>query len=261
MVQFVQLSKDKYSEHALLDLNDLTGYANRVTLPIYGAEISRLALQYPLAFIQQENGFGIHLLCSLSSESPNAWITSEGKWLGNYIPAIIRQSPFTVLPNDEGERIICVDQDDPRLGDAGRSLFNNGEPTEFLNNIIKLLEQLYFNGEGTQKAINLISSYELIIPWPITVSHSEEFEIPVKDIFRIDEAKLNQLEDDQWLALKHVGAIPLIYGQLLSMGHLGKLLQILKHRVGVTSNRAVAAENLDAFFGEDDDSALNFDNI
>jgi len=261
MVQFVALSKEKHAEFALSDLNDLSAYVSRPTLPVYGAEISRLALHYPLAFIHQEQGYGVHLLCSLSSELPNAWITPEGKWLGNYIPAILRQSPFTIVPNDEGKRIVCVDQDNPRLGDQGRPLFEAGQPTEFLSGMIKLLEQLYLNGVGTQKAIDLIASYELIVPWPLIVRRGEEQELPIKGVFRIDEAKLNQLEDDQWLALRRAGAIPLIYGQLLSMGHLAKLLQILQHKTDLLANNAVAAENLNAFFGEDDDSGLNFDSI
>ncbi|MBT4347492.1 MAG: SapC, partial [Methylococcales bacterium] len=123
------------------------------------------------------------------------------------------------------------------------------------------LEQLYLNGVGTQKAIDLIASYELIVPWPLIVRHGEAQETPIKGVFRIDEAKLNQLEDDQWLALRRAGAIPLIYGQLLSMGHLGKLLQILQHKTDLLANNAVAADNLNAFFGEDDDSGLNFDSI
>jgi hypothetical protein len=261
MVQFVALSKEEHAELALSDINDLSAYVSRPTLPVYGAEISRLALDYPLAFIHQEQGYGVHLLCSLFSELPNAWITPEGKWLGHYIPAIIRQTPFTVMPNEEGKRIVCIDQDNSRLGDQGRSLFEAGEPTEFLSGMIKLLEKLYLNGVGTQNAIDLIASYELIVPWPLVVRRDEEEETPIKGVFRIDEAKLNQLEDDQWLALRRAGAIPLIYGQLLSMGHLPKLLKILQHKTDLLANNAVTAEKLDAFFGEDDDSALNFDSI
>ena len=101
----------------------------------------------------------------------------------------------------------------------------------------------------------------MIVPWPLVVRHGEEKETPIKGVFRIDEGKLNQLEDDQWLALRRAGAMPLIYGQLLSMGNLGKLLKILQHKTDLLANNAVAAENLNAFFGEDDDSALNFDSI
>ena len=95
----------------------------------------------------------------------------------------------------------------------------------------------------------------------MVVRRDKEKETPIKGVFRIDEAKLNQLEDEQWLTLRRVGAMPLIYGQLLSMGNLRKLQKIMQHKTDLLANNAVTAENLDAFFGEDGDSALNFDSI
>jgi hypothetical protein len=262
MAHYVALSKEVHADRSLLGLEDLKAYVNQPTLPVYGAELPRLALNYPLAFIQQGEKYGLHLLCSFSNELPSAWITPQGKWLGGYIPAIIRQKPFTILPNEEGKRIVCVDEDSPRLGDAGSPLFEDGESTEFLKKTVDFLEQLYLNGVATQKATDLIASFDLMVPWELKVRKSEDQEATsIQGIYRVDEAKLNALDDEQWLTLRKVGAMALIYGQLLSMGHLGKLVQILKQKVDLLSKNAVAAENLDAFFGEEDDGALNFDGI
>jgi hypothetical protein len=258
MATIVALSKEKHASSFLSELTDLQAYKNQSTLPVYGAEISRLALNFPLAFIKQGDSYGLHILCSYSPDFPNAWITPEGKWLGHYIPAIIRQSPFTVIPNDDGNPIVCVDQDSSRLGDTGNPLFEEGKTTEFLSGIIKFLEQLYLNGIATQKAIDLMASFDLMVPWELKVRTSDEKETTVEGVFRADENKLNELDDEQWLALRKVGAMPLLYGQLLSMGHIAKMQEILQSKINRLSESANAAENLDAFFGEDEDDTLDF---
>ena len=261
MTQFVALSKVEHSNLKLGAATGLEEFVNLTTLPVYGAELSKLVLHYPLAFIQHGEQFGLHLLCSLSPQIPNVWITAEGKWIGGYLPATIRQRPFTLLPNEEGERVLCINQSSPMLGDEGEPLFSEGEPSKLLQGVLNFLNQLYQNGEITQRAIGLMREYELIPPWEIKLKGADDQEIPVKGIFRIDEAKLNQLEGEQLRTLQEGGALPLIYGQLFSMGNLDKLIQILKMRAQVSSSQAEAEEDLDAFFGEGEGDMLSFEGI
>ena len=261
MVNYVPLSKHNHVNQHIVSFKDLKSLDKQLTLPVYGAEVSRLALQFPLGFVRQGEGFALHLLCSIAAELGNAFITEEGKWLGAYLPAIIRQRPFTIIPNEQGEKVVCIDEESTLLGDNGSPLFEDGEPTEFLNAMIGFLEQLHVNGLGTQKAIDLMASFDLIVPWEIKVKQSEEKEVPVEGVFKIDEVKLNQLDDSNWLALKNVGAMPVIYGQLLSMHNLGTLIQILKHKVNKRSSKPITTDNLQTFFGEDENDALNFDGI
>lgn len=257
----VPLSKSTHAALSLRSVDDLSGYANVPTIPVYGAEVSRLALNYPLALVQQGEKFGLHILCSLSTELPNGWITPNGKWAGNYLPAIIRQNPFTVIPNKEGQLVLCIDEESPLLGDEGRPLFDDdGEPTELLKGVLQFGKSLFHNGTATQQAVDLAQEYELIVPWEIKIQQPEGEEIPVEVIYRFDEAGLNELKDEQWLALKKAGALPLIYGQMLSMGNLNKLVQILKIRVEAESSKAAAEQDLDTFFGEGDDE-LSFEGL
>jgi hypothetical protein len=261
MVNYVPLSKQNHDKQHILSVKDLKSFDKQLTLPVYGAEVSRLALQFPLGFVRQGEGFALHLLCSIATELGNAFITEEGKWLGAYIPAILRQRPFIILPNEEGEKVVCIDEESPLLGDNGHSLFQDGESTEFLNAMIGFLEQLYFSALGTQKAVDLMASFDLIVPWEVKVKQSEEKEVSVEGVFKIDEVKLNQLDDSKWLALKNADATPVIYGQLLSMPNLGTLMQLIQHKIDRRSTKSVTADNLYTFLGEDEGDALNFDGI
>ncbi len=261
MAKVVPLSKSIHADLCLQQLNDLSEYANVLTLPIYGIEIPRLALDYPLALIKQGDGFRLNLLCGLSNELPNAWITPNGKWLGTYVPAIIRQRPFTVLSDENKQRMLCIDEESPLISrDDGRPLFEDGEATELLNGISQFIDRLFHSGLHTQKAVDLLQEHELITSWDIKVRQPESEGVTIEGIYRVDESRLKELEDEAWLSLRKSGAMPLIYGQLLSMANLNKLAQILKIRDEAKSSKAAAEQNLDAFFGEDNDK-LSFEGL
>jgi hypothetical protein len=261
MAKVVPLSKIKHEGLCLQETSDLSEFSNVSTLPIYGIEIPRLALEYPLVLIKQGDKLCLHLLCSLSNQLPNAWVTPNGKWSGTYLPAIIRQRPFTVLFNENKQRILCIDEESPLIGsDGGHPLFENGEPTEQLNGISQFIKRLFHSGSNTQQAVDLLQKYELVVPWSIKIRQPESEEVPVEGIYRVDESRLNDLEDEAWLSLRKAGAIPLVYGLLLSMANINKLVKTLKIRVEAESCKAAAEYDLDAFFGEDNDK-LSFEDL
>ena len=261
MAHFIPVSSVKHKNTGITPVNDLSDYSSRVTLPVYGIEVSRLARNFPLVFVKQGESFGLHLLCSLSKQIPNLFITEQGKWLGDYLPAMIRQRPFTVLSDEDNNRILCIDDESPLLVNDGKMLFDDGEPSEFLQQISTFLDALFVNGLATQKAVDLLHRFELIIPWDIQIKQTDDSSVPLTGVFRIDESRLNQLEDDKWLDLKKAAVLPLVYGQLLSMGNLGRMAKLLKQKDLKVSQDTVSTDNLSSFFGEDNDDVLNFDGL
>ena len=93
------------------------------------------------------------------------------------------------------------------------------------------------------------------MPWEINVPRSEGETIQISDKYRIDEDKLNALEDRQWIDLKEAGALTIIYGQLFSQGSLNKLVSA--HN---SINQGVSEPEID-FLIADEELSLNFDEI
>ena len=100
-----------------------------------------------------------------------------------------------------------------------------------------------------------IQDADLIVPWEINVPRSEGETIQVSDKYRIDEGKLNALEDRQWIDLKEAGALTIIYGQLLSQGNVNKL--VTAHN---SMNQGDSEPELD-FLIADEEFSLNFDEV
>ena len=141
------------------------------------------------------------------------------------------------------------------LGEEGKALFDDGEPTEYLNHVVEFVGTLYKAGKQTSLSMQAIQDADLIVPWEINVPRSEGETIQVSDKYRIDEGKLNALEDRQWIELKEAGALTIIYSQLLSQGNVNKLVSA--HN---SINQGGSEPELD-FLIADEEFSLNFGEV
>ena len=76
---------------------------------------------------------------------------------------------------------------------------------------------------------------------------SDQGEVPVEGLFRIDEQALNILDKDDFEEVRQAGALPLIYCQLLSMQHLLALAQFAAHK---EKQKPMETPDIDKIFGE-----------
>lgn len=261
MTNYVALSKIEHSEVKIQTVSTLPEYSGISFLPIYGIEISKLSLKFPLAFASDgKDNYSLCILCSLSEEMPNGWLDHDNKWVGDYLPATIRQKPFTILKNSEDQLVVCIDEESELIGDEGESIFVEGELTENMLQFIESLKACYVSGQNVQQIILQLKELELIIPWDIHFLDEKQVHTESKGAFRIDEEMLFNLSDQQWLSLKNKGALPLIYAQLLSMGNLKVLLSNLRakhiHALQLDDEQGL----LDFSLTNEQDS-LNFESI
>ena len=90
--------------------------------------------------------------------------------------------------------------------------------------------------------------------------NEEQTPTQTQGAFRIDEERLNNMDDKEWLLLKNEGALPLIYGQLLSMGNLKVLLSNLQAKYNYAAEVETLTDALDFSLGDDEDN-LTFDEL
>jgi len=77
----------------------------------------------------------------------------------------------------------------------------------------------------TQRICTALAEQQLIQRWDITVQ-VETGETKVEGLYQIDEAAMNALPAEAFVALRQVGALQTAYCQLLSMQHLKTLDQL-----------------------------------
>ena len=242
------LDRTRHAGKRLLPLDASVAAGVNVLFCTFG-EFVEAGKEYPIVFV---NGGGTEnggpkltpvLLLGLS-EGENLFVEG-GEWVGRYVPAGVRCYPLglTRVARADGngnELSVVIDESYPGLvdGPEGELLLQaNGEPTEALNNAVKLLEA--FDGEAQRTPMFCEKLRELDLLKGMraegTLVDGETFGI--EGFLVVDEEKLRALTDAQVLELHRNGVLPLIYA------HLGSLtcLQRLTDRKNLLKSKAQAA--------------------
>jgi hypothetical protein len=238
--------------------------AQDAVVSITGQEFTQVVMAMPIAFIPQDDRFDAVAVMSLLPER-NMFVGPSGQWLGGYVPATLRSFPFRTMPIQGSEgSALCVDEDSGLIVDAdgkAESLFHDGKLAASVEPIWKMLVEVDANRRKTAVAIAALQKAGLICPWNITVK-LDGVDKTVDGLFRIDEAALNGLDDDAFLKLRRVGALPLAYIQMLSMAHLGVFAQLDRVQQQLTPKQAKPqplAQSSGELFAMPSDGMIRFD--
>jgi hypothetical protein len=193
--------------------------------PLVVQELQKAILSLPIAFVPQAESYLLVAVLGLA-DGKNLYFAPDGRWVGGYVPAAFRGYPFALANTEDGQQVLCIDEDSGLIGTEGEAFFNeDGTPSQAVSDVLNFLSQVGNNRIATQRLCGLLQKHQLFQPWPIKV-HGEAGEQIVKGLYRIDEAALNQLPAEAFMELRDSGALVLAYCQLLSMQHLPLLGQL-----------------------------------
>jgi hypothetical protein len=219
---------------------------------LVGAELAPAVQVMPLAFVRKDNAFMLTGLLSLES-GVNLFVAPDGKWLGSYIPACFRGQPFRLAKSENGTLVLCVDEDSGLISESqGIPFFDvEGELSPATRQVLDFMQKVWNNTVATQRAVEALAQAELIVPWPLAVKVGQE-EKRVAGIFRIDEARLNSLDDQTFLPLRKY--LPIAYAQLFSMVNVNLLARMTQARAqAIATTKPSVDLDLDKLFGKNDD--------
>jgi hypothetical protein len=203
-------------------------FAQKETLAVLvAAEISRAVHAMPLAFVKQQDTF---FLVGILSTIPgqNQFVTPEGRWIGSYVPSCFRSYPFSMARMRENDgMVLCVDEDSGLISESqGEPFFDaEGELARPVKEILNFLTQIQKNRQVTDRSVAALADAGLMKPWAVKESTGDSQTI-FKGLYQVDEAGMNQLDDDTFLKLRNALSLPVAYAQLLSMGLAGRLARM-----------------------------------
>lgn len=232
--------------------------------PVVAAELVHLVATMPLGFAQTGKSFQLVAITSLQPNT-NLYVASDdGRWLGSYVPALLRGYPFSLIKlQDREESILCIDEDSGLVVEAGQGepfFDESGASSQPVKNVLEFLAQVERSRVVTQVAVDALQTAGLIQPWRINIQNGEQA-VAVEGVFCIDEAALNGLPDGDYIALRKTGALPVAYAQLLSMNQLSLLEYFDKLQAQLKAQAAaqiVSLTGLDGFNLFQDDGTISF---
>ncbi len=245
--------------------------AHDVVVPVVMAELSHLLTSMPLAFVHQTEDAPFQLVAVQSLQPGlNVYVSPDGRWLGQYVPAFYRSYPFRMMPVEGTDRTaLCADQTSDcfalEAGEDDQRLFaDSGELSPALTNMRTFMEAWGKNRITTNARVAELNEHGVIVPWALHLSQRQKASLekseaqPVRGLHRIDETKLKALPGDALTALAQTGALSLAYAQLFSeqrMAHLSRRYQLHSEWHRHLANN----DSLDVLFAEDNDDTLEFD--
>lgn len=252
------------SRHQSLTWANFDSYAfaaQDTVCPLVMSEMPKAAADLPLAFIEQDDHFIPVAVLGLTSNT-NAFVGSDGLWQQAYVPAQYRGYPFLIAPTQDGEQLFCVNEGSQLVGsDKDQAFFDdNGEMTPELQRIFDFWVQVESNRQQTHRFAAVLKQYDLLEPWEISVENEEGGSYQVTGLYRINEQHLNNLSDQDFLAVRASGVLPMVYCQLFSMQHLPSVAQKAAQRIQEDQAHvtlSTAGGELDLEF-LNQDSTINF---
>ena len=233
-------------------------------VPLTAVELPSAMMAMPIAFVEHDGRFIPVGVVGLQP-GMNLFVTSDWRWVGNYIPAAFRAYPFRLANTEGGKQVLCIDEDSGLIneggdGTAGEGFFTaEGQPTQAIQDSLNFLSQLEQSRIATAAACAVLQKHAVFQPWKITVKTGSS-EQQVAGLHQIDEAALNALSGEAFLEIRLAGALPVAYCQLLSMQQLPRLGQLAEANAKAAAqagqNLTSAADQNLAFFSNN--GTINF---
>lgn len=235
--------------------------AGEAALPLCASELPRVSGDMPVGFLRQNGAVSPVAICALMP-GRNFYIAPDGRWLGGYVPAILRAYPFALVPGDGGQRMVCVDEQSGLLleapaGEGAEPFFDDqNQPAGKFAQVVDFLTHLERDRQATASLCARLDAHGLFTDWPLKVDSGQGAQ-DVTGVLRIDEAKLNRLSDAAFLELRKAGALPFIYTHLLSTQRLPVLSRLVQLQAQMQQAQPSLAEAFEMPL--DDGLEFNFD--
>ncbi|MCW3173442.1 SapC family protein [Shewanella subflava] len=225
--QITLLEQAKHGE-LKITASDFNHVAEQHIVPVTLHEIARAATEYPIVFVKNSDTGEFQSVAMLGLKPGQNLSVKDGKWLGLYIPTVVRDYPLGLVLNPEVKDKVWIglrEEAKEVSKTEGQALFNGDQETPFLEARKKALITHFEQDQATRGILGFLAEKELFISQTLTVDVAGE-KRNINGLYLIDEQKLNSLSDEDFLELKKRGLLGPIYGHLGSINQVNRLARM-----------------------------------
>lgn len=192
----------------------------------FPGEFRNLQAHYPIVFQKSADG-SFQPVALLGFQSGQNLFLDERGWDARYLPLAIERQPFLIGLSTEGEPMMHIDLDHPRVGhDQGEPLFRtHGGTTEFLDRMASTLQALHAGLQAVPGFVDTLLRHELLESFVLDVSLDDGAQHRLAGFYTINEERLARLEGEALASLHGEGHLEAIYMVLASLSRFRDLIE------------------------------------
>lgn len=194
-------------------------------------EFRSLQHEYPLVFIRNDTTHTYQAVALLGFEQQENLYLSEHGWDASYIPLMIERQPFLIgmqpsADSSSANPLLLIDMDSPKVSEhEGERLFlPHGGHSDYLQQVTDILATIRERENETQAFYNLLARYELLEPFFLDITLSNQAKHRLTGYHTINEERLSTLPAEAITELHQQGILPLIYYVLASHSNFRSLI-------------------------------------
>jgi hypothetical protein len=200
------------------------------SVPLLAAEFAKAAENYPIIFAGTTESVLPCVVLGLQ-KNQNLFVTDDGKWDTDYLPAFIRRYPFVFSESPENSQfILCIDEDFSGCNQDGKGerLFDSeGQQTNYLEGVVKFLKDYQLSHQATTHFCKQLIELDLLEEVRATYTGPNAQPGVLTGFYAVKREKIKELADDKLVQMVKSDALELIYYHILSLGNFKSLAKRL----------------------------------
>jgi SapC len=155
----------------------------------------------------------------------NAFVDSQGRWRGDYVPAFARRYPFMLGETLDGGSLACIDDTCLSLNQKnGDPLFaEDGSESPFLQQKIRLITDYFGAAKRTDLFTRTLNDLRLLQPVTIEAKALEGGSTALHGLMVVGAARLNEVSGEDLANLRNQGFLAAIYAHIFSLDGMDAL--------------------------------------
>jgi hypothetical protein len=227
------LDMERHKDKALVARRTFTFAAKSNSVPITVDEIAVCARHYPFVFTDSNPAVPVAVLGLRQGE--NLMVDEDGVWdRSTYIPGYVRRYPFIFLERQTANQFaLCIDEESGLIENGGgsRALFSDGQPSEITRRALSFCSAYHRQFMATKDFVKAMTDTALLNEKVAQVSIGDGQRVALQGLRVIDELRLKELADKEFLALRRRGYLSAVYCQLMSQNNWSALARRMSARI------------------------------
>ncbi|MGY4517479.1 SapC family protein [Lysobacter sp. HA18] len=198
----------------------------------FPAEFRDVQAHYPIVFAKTPDGTTFQPIALLGlHDGGNLFLDGE-RWDASYVPLSIARQPF-LIGNADGEPVIHIDLEHPRVGATGEAVFReHGGTTDYLERMSSTLLALHEGLQATRAFVDALLAHDLLEAFVLDVQLADGSQNRLAGYYTIHEERLSKLGANALGALNASGHLAAIYMAVASLSQLRPLIDRMNARHG-----------------------------